>query len=184
MVETRPRMTEEQFMALPDDGRKYELVDGEAKEVPTGGRHGKLEIRLARLIGPFADGYGDMFGASTGFRMVGGNIRCPDVSFMRYERLPGGEAPEWFVDGAPDLCIEIISPSEDLRDSRRKVGEYFASGAARVWHVFPETRTVTVFTAPQQTRDYGEGDMLDATDILPDLRLNVKDIFETGRPGR
>jgi len=183
MVDTRPRMTEEEFMALPDDGRKYELVDGEAKEVPTGGRHGRLEMRIGRLIGPFADEHGEMFGASTGFRMAGGNIRCPDVSFMRFERLPGGEAPEWFVDGAPDLCVEIISPSEDRRDARRKVGEYFESGAAQVWHVFPETRQVTVYTSLEDARTFTEDETLDAGAVLPGLRFRVADLFESPPPG-
>jgi Uma2 family endonuclease len=175
-------MTEEEFMSLPDDGRKYELVDGEAREVPTGGRHGKLEARFIGGMMQVAGEYGDVFGASTGFRMASGNIRCPDASFMRYGRLPGGEAPDWFVDGAPDLCIEVISPSEDTRDSRRKVGEYFESGAVQVWHVFPETRSITVFSSPEEARDYAEGDTLDAADVLPGLRLNVADVFETKRP--
>lgn len=182
MVETRPRMTEEDFMALPDDGRKYELVDGEAKEVPTGGRHGRLEARFIGWLTNLAGAYGDVFGASTGFRMIGGNIRCPDASFMRYERLPGGEAPDWFVDGAPDLCIEVISASEDMRDARRKVDEYFASGASQVWHVFPESRSVTVFTAPDEARSYAAGDTVDASDVLPGLRVDVAQVFETGRP--
>jgi Uma2 family endonuclease len=183
MVETRPRMTEEEFMALPDDGRKYELVDGEAKQVPTGGTHGWLEAQLIGCMIPVANQFGRMFGASTGFRMVSGNIRCPDVSFMRYERLPEGEAPEWFVDGAPDLCVEIISASEDKRDSRRKVGEYFDSGAVQVWHVFPERRSVTVFTSLEDAREFAEGDTLEAEAVLPGLRLRVAELFETGRPG-
>lgn len=184
MVETRPRMTEEDFMALPDDGRKYELVDGEAKEVPTGGRHGNLEARFIGWLTMLASEYGQVFGASTGFRMLGGNIRCPDASFMRYQRLPGGEAPEWFVDGAPDLCIEIISASEDMRDARRKVDEYFRSGAEQVWHVFPDSRTVTVFSSSSEERSYSESDSdtVDATGVLPGLRVKLADIFRTGRP--
>jgi len=177
MVDTRPRMTEEEFMALPDDGRKYELVDGEAKEVPTGGRHGKIGSEINFLLRSVAKPYGSVFDSSTGFRMASGNIRSPDVSFMRFDRLPDGDAPVGFVDGAPDLCIEIISPSEDQRDSWRKVGEYFESGASQVWHVFPETRRVVVFRSMDDVRTYSDEDVLEADTVLPDFRHRVSDLL-------
>jgi Uma2 family endonuclease len=164
-------------MALPDNGRKYELVEGEAREVPTGGRHGKLGVRIGRILGPFADGHGELFDSSTGFRMASGNIRSPDLSFMRFERLPDGEAPIGFVPGAPDLCIEVISPSEDQRDSWDKVGEYFESGAAQVWHVFPETRRVVVFQSMGDIRTYSGEDTLEPGDLLPGFQCRVTDLF-------
>ncbi len=180
MVEAGRRMTEAEFMAHPDDGRKHELVDGEAREVPTGGRHGSIASILNGLA--FAAGvrrHGELFDSSTGFRMVTGNIRSPDLSFMRRERLPEGEPPVGFVDGAPDLCVEIISPSEDRSDIYRKLDEYFASGAQQVWHVFPEARRVVVHRSLDDVRTLEVRDELDGGDTLPGFRCHLTDLFPT-----
>jgi len=178
MVEARPWLSEEEFLALPDDGRKYELVDGEAQEVPTGAKHGDLAITLILLLAGIGRRLGRIFDSSTGFRMAGGNIRSPDVSYVRRDRFPEGEPPIGFVDGAPDLAIEIISLSEDRRDMARKVREYFTAGAEQVWQVFPEMRQVVVFTAPDESRVLGESDVLEAPDILPGFSFRVSEIFE------
>src|ERR1051326_6789552 len=108
MAITKTRMTEEEFMRLPENGRKYELVDGEAKEVPAGMRHDEYGAHLCFLLYPYTRGRGALCGSQAGFRMASGNVRVPDVSFTRKERLPDGRAPEGFGDAAPDLCIEII----------------------------------------------------------------------------
>lgn len=178
MVEAGRRMTEAEFMVLPDDGRKYELVDGEAREVPTGGKHGQIATNLTIALAILRK-TGVLFDSSTGFRMATGNIRSPDVSFMRRERLPEGEAPAGFVEGAPDLCVEIISPSEDRGDIYRKLDEYFASGAQQVWHVFPEARRVVVHRSLDDVRTLEVGDELDGGDTLPGFRCHLTDLFPT-----
>lgn len=171
------KLTEAELLALPDDGRKYELVDGRAREVPTGARHGRIGVRLIRMLGPHADGKGELFDSSTGFRMVSGNIRSPDVSYMMRHRLPEGPLPIGFLDGAPDLAIEIISPSEDEPDMARKVVEYLASGARQVWQIFPETRRVVVYESLDRVRSLGAGEQLDGGDVLPDFHCKVADLM-------
>jgi|GEM_PF-400924 len=141
----KPKMTEEEFLRLPDDGRKYELVDGEAKEVPAGVRHDAIVMRIGYLMYPFAAKIGFLCASSAGFRMVTGNIRSPDVSLVLRERLPEGQLPEGFMEGAPDLAIEVISPNEDWAELGRKIGEYFMSGSKQVWLVDPQAKTVTVY---------------------------------------
>lgn len=170
-------MTEQEFMRLPNDGRKFELVDGEVKELPASFKHDQLVIRLARLIGDAGDAYGILVGSQAGFRMRDGNIRCPDLSFTRYERLPNGEAPEGFADFAPDLCIEVISPSEEPGDMRRKVQEYFDAGAQQVWDLYPETQSIRVFTSPTTFADYAAQDEIETGAILPGFRARVADLF-------
>lgn len=178
MVAARPRMTEEEFMRLPSDGRhKYELVDGEPKKVPTGMRHDYIVMWLGRLLGPYADEWGILVSSNAGYRMTNRNIRCPDVGFVRNERLPDGEVPIGFGDWAPDLCIEIISPSEDMRDAARKVRECFESGAQEVWHLFPETKTAHVFRSPDDAREYAADDGIETPDLLPGFRSRVADLF-------
>jgi Uma2 family endonuclease len=179
MLETpTKKLTEEEFMALPDDGRKYELVDGEVKEVPTGGRHGELELSISWMLKAAAKSAGGrLFGPSTGFQMAGGNIRSPDVSFMKKDRLPGGEAPEGFIDGAPDLAIEIISPSENRSDMLAKVIEYLDSGAQQVWHVFPEAQRVVAYRSLDDITTLHSSDTLEASDLLPGFQCRVSDLF-------
>lgn len=177
------RMTEDEFMRVPKDGpgnptaAKYELVDGRLKEVPTQFSHDKIGLNIIFLIGPYMKGRGAGTMGQAGFRMTGGNIRVPDVSFTRKERLPDGRAPNSFGDMAPDLCVEIISPSEERADMARKVGECFASGAKFVWHVLPERQQVTVFTSPTETRTYEADDVLDAGDVLPGFSCRVSELF-------
>lgn len=186
VTEERPRtgrslagrkLTEAELMALPDDGRKYELVDGRAKAVPTGARHGRIGTRLIRILGPSADGHGEMFDSSTGFRMATGNIRSPDVSYMSQSRLPDGPLPLGFLDGAPDLAVEIISPSEDEPDMARKVVEYLASGSRQVWQIFPESRRVVIYQSLDRVRSYAAEEEIDGGDLLPDFRCRVADLM-------
>jgi Uma2 family endonuclease len=177
MVLTRTRLTEEQFMRLPEDGRKYELVDGEATEVPANFEHGMIGAIIISLLMPSAKHRGAMTTGQAGFRMHNGNIRCPDVSFTRKERLPGGKAPRSFGDAAPDLCIEIISPSEEKADMLRKIDEYFNAGAEQVWHVFPESEQVIIFSSPSEAKTYDSADELDGGNLLPGFRCCVSDLF-------
>lgn len=177
MALTKTRMTEEEFMSLPDDGRKYELIDGEAKEVPANFEHDVIGMGVGAIIRPFAKGRGFVAGSQAGFRMTDRNIRCPDVSFTLKENVTGGRPGPWFGERAPDLCVEIVSPSEDRTDMQRKVGEYFASGAQFVWHMFPETQTIRVFTSPIDSKLLGPTDKIDAGELLPGFTATVADLF-------
>lgn len=176
-AQPKKRLTEEEFMRLPDDGRKYELVDGEVKEVPTGGLHEDVGMLLALVLGPHALKVGRIYGSSLGCRMQSGNIRAPDVSVMLASRLPDGKSPSAFLEGAPDLCVEVISPSEERREMFRKVGEYFDSGAQQVWHIFPETRRVVVYSLTDDIRVLQGEDELTAGDLIPGFSCRVSDIF-------
>jgi Uma2 family endonuclease len=171
------RWTEADLLCLPDDGRKYELVDGRLVEVPTGGRHGKIAVELCVRLYPATKPWATMFDSSTGFRMAQGNIRSPDVSVMRTERLPDGKAPEGFVDGAPDLAIEVISPSETMSALLTKMAEYFESGAQEVWLLFPERKQVHRYRAELVVEVLNEDDTLNGAPLLPDFTVRVGDLF-------
>ena len=174
----RRKITEEEFLRLPDDGRKWELVDGEAREVPAGHKHDAIGIQVAVLLKPHARGRGVLAGSQAGFRMTTGNIRSPEVSFTRKERMSGGQPSEGFEDFAPDLAVEIISPSEQPDDMARKVAEYFGAGAAQVWHLFPETKQVTVYFSPLDTASFGPNEELDAGDLLPGFSCRTAELFD------
>ncbi len=179
------RMTEDEFMQLPKDGpgnptaAKFELVDGRLKEVPTNIRHGEIIVNLIAPLLPFVRGRAIVTTGQGGFRMADGNVRAPDVSVTRKERFPGGHAPKTFGDLAPDLCVEIISPSKERADMERKVREYFGAGAQFVWHVFPERQQVIAFLSPSEAETYGADGVLDVGDLLPGFSCRVGDIFLT-----
>ena len=175
------RMTEEEFLNLPEDGHKYELVEGEARVVsPLYLEHEELVTHLIALLHPFTRKRGRLYGSSAGFRMASGNIRCPDVSFIRRERLPGGRSPRSFGAGAPELCIEIISASEDRQEMRQKVAEYFEAGAQQVWHLFPETQRLLLYTSPKEVTTLEAEKEVDGGDLLPGFRCKVADLFDLG----
>jgi len=171
-------LTDEYLMRLPNPpGGKWEVVDGRLHEVATAGKHDIIVIWLGRLMGPYADDLGMLTASSAGFRMVGGNLRVPDFGFTRYDRFPNGEVPDSFIEFAPDLAVEVISPSEEPADMARKVGEYFASGSRQVWHMFPETKTVIVFRSPTDATTYQPEDEIDLSEVLPGFRSRVMDLF-------
>ena len=132
--------TDDELMRLPDDGYKYELVDGALVVSPAGGRHGRTIVRLTLRLGAFvvAHGLGEVFDSSTGYRLPGGNLRVPDLSFVARSRLPGGRAPIGFLYVAPDLAVEVLSLDDRPRLIADKVGEYLAAGVRLVWVIDPE----------------------------------------------
>ncbi len=180
-IKSGTRMTEDEFMRLPKDGfkefHKFELVDGRLKEVPTRSSHDQISFRLLMRLGPFMLDHGRVSTGQAGFRMRDGNIRVPDISFTRKSRLPGGRVPNAFGNVAPDLCVEMISPSEEPADMARKMREYFEAGAEQVWHIFPERQQIVVFTAPDDTQTLNADDTLTAGDILPGFSCRVGDLF-------
>ncbi len=171
------KMTEAEFMRLPDDGRKYELVDGEAKEVPASVKHDVIAIELAVRLKPLVAEAAYLAGTQAGFRMTTGNIRAPDLSVIFKNSLPQGKLPDGFGDRAPDLAIEIVSPNEDMPDLMRKIGEYFESGAKQVWLLFPERKRVIVYDSPFEQTVLNENDTL-TTPLIPEFRARVGDLFE------
>jgi Uma2 family endonuclease len=103
-------------------------------------------------------------------------VRAPDVGFVSAERLPEG-LPDGYIPFAPDLAVEIASPTESGDDIQEKVLDYLRFGTRAVWYFYPKSRTVNVHTR-EGMHTLTEEDVLDGGDILPGFRLNVRDVFE------
>ena len=174
----KARYTEQDLLRLPDDGRKYELVHGRLREVPTGARHGWIAFRLAGRLYAVLPANLIAFDSSTGFRMRVGNIRSPDIAVMHRHRLPEGLPTEAFIEGAPELAIEIVSPSERQSELLEKIAEYFDSGAQEVWLLLPERKQVYRYRAPLEVEILSEADILTGGDLLPQFSLRVGELFE------
>ena len=108
--------------------------------------------------------------------MKSGRIRLPDVSFVSKARLPRTLEPVPSL--APDLAIEVLSEGNTADEMRLKLAEYFQSGTRLAWLVDPATRSVAVYTTPDQPATVAsEPDHLDGGAVLPGLVIDVADIF-------
>jgi Uma2 family endonuclease len=173
-------MTDAELMQLPENGYKYEYVDGELIMSPAGLIQEKVGTRLIYLISSYLEDnpVAEILGSNAGYRMLSGNVRSPDVSVIRLERLPGGEVPEGFGYFAPDLAVEVLSPNQSAAQLREKIEEYFANGTQTVWVINEKTRTIMVHRSPKDFQTFGESDTLEGSPVLPGFSCNVGEIFK------
>lgn len=174
-------LTAAELEQIPDDDSvQLELDEGELITMPPAGEHhGYLEGRLFRLIANFAEdrGLGRVYGGDTGFRLSDDTVRCPDVSFVRAERVAALRS-RGFANGAPDLAVEVVSPSQSAGRLTRKVRQYFAAGCHTVWIVDPERREIEVFEASGRDRALSGEDMLEAPELLPGFSVAPGQVFD------
>jgi len=177
---TRQPATEADLLRTPRDGQKYELVDGQIRVSPAGSRHGRVCMQLGARIHAFVEErqLGYAFESSTGFRLPGGNVRVPDVSFVARGRFPGEQLPEGFPDLPPDLAIEVLSPDDHSRDVLDKVGEYLEAGVRLVWVIDPKRRTAVVHRSLTDVRKLGPEDWLEGEDVMPGFRCQLADVLD------
>jgi Uma2 family endonuclease len=177
------RMTIEDLDALPDDGFHYELQGGMLVSEPLSGwRHGRVAFRVAELIGAHVRQHrlGVAVTNDSGFALSRSpdTLRGPDVAFVRRERLKLLGEPAKAFPGAPDLAIEVLSPSNTRSGLHAKVGDYLAAGSVCVWIVDPESRTVIEHRTLLHPVEFREGQTLEAQDLLPGFRIDVAELFE------
>ena len=178
MVATK-RISIEEFASLTRDGL-WELIDGEPLAVtPSSDRSGWVSGRIFSRLERFVDAnnLGWAFPAETGFILFENRatVRSPDAAFVRRDRLSG--LTDRFVPLAPDLAVEVLSPSDRMTDALGKVTMYLQAGVQSVWLVDPLERTVTVFRPDAALKLLAEGDILDGGDVLPGFSVPVADIF-------
>jgi Uma2 family endonuclease len=164
---------------LPDDGFRYELVRGELYRMPQPqGRHGLVVAAVVWFVYGFVRerDLGRVYDQS-GVVLERGpdTLLGPDLSFIRRERLPA-DLDAW-PEVAPDLVVEVVSPSQSGPSIERKVALYLAAGVRLVWVVDPERRTVHVYRADGTDLVLTEQDELDGEDVLPGFRLPVAQLF-------
>ncbi len=174
---TRPRVTDQDLLRLPKDGRKYELVDGEIRVSPAGARHGEISLRLGAALLAFVRErrLGRVFDSSTGYRLPGGNVRSPDASFVSSKRLP--RVPEGFAELAPDLAVEVLSPEDSPREVLDKLGEYLAAGVPLVWVIDPRTSRAVSYRSLTDVREIGPDGTLDGEEVLPGFHCSLSELL-------
>ncbi len=183
MTTTETYLTAEDLFNLPADNMRHELVKGELITMPpSSGEHGLRTFNIAALLGPFIkrNNLGVGLGAETGFLITRNpdTVRAPDCAFVRTERMPAENMRKKFWPLAPDLAVEVLSPSESASEVLEKIDEWLAAGTRLVWVVDPEKKNVRVYAPNRQPQVLHLKDRLSGEDVLPGLSVDVAEIFQ------
>jgi Uma2 family endonuclease len=178
-------MTADELLALPDDGyHRYELDRGRLVcMVPSAWLPGVIASELVSELRVVVkrDRLGVVGTADSGMLLTTGpdTVRAPNAWFVHRDRIPAGGPPiDRFWPGAPDLAVEVLSPSDRYRDVMLKVQDYLTAGSRLVWVVDPGGRSAAVFRAGGGATLMGEEGVLDGEDLLPGFRLPLADLFD------
>jgi Uma2 family endonuclease len=174
--------TADELLAMPDDGFRYELIEGELIRMsPAGSTHGQIAVMIAANLFTFvkANGLGAVYAAETGFKLKSDpdTVRAPDVAFVSKSRVDAVAPTHGFWPGPPDFAVEVLSFNDSRRKTDTKAKHWIASGARLVWLVDPKRRTVTVYRSLTDIHEYSESETVNGYDVVPGFTLEVKEIF-------
>ena len=181
MAATTNLLSWEAFEQLPDDDwTHYEILEGELISLPPPkSGHSKIATNAYEALRPLAErGLGRVY-VEAGYKLSENPPTWiqPDVSFLRASRVQA-TGPDGYFLGAPELAVEIVSPSESARTLNRKVKALLAAGGGAVWVIYPEDLQVRVYLPDGTSFSRGIGDTLSAPDLLPDWQIPVAKLFE------
>lgn len=164
---------------------EYEIVNGEIVErsMPNP-EHARIEARITIELGKFLEEnpLGELY-TECHFQLSEALTRVPDVAFVSFERFPAsGESrgSKWTI--APDLAIEIVSPTDDFNAVIEKIDEYLDAGVKQVWLVEPRRKAITIYRARTKMQILMGDDELTSEEVFPGLRLHVSEIFKSLKP--
>ena len=179
MVTTR-LLTAQDLWNLGDSAEHCELIDGELESVaPPGGEHSFIQANLSSILLQHVRAHklGRVFG-EIGFvlRRDPDTVLGPDISFVATQRLPADQTR--FLELAPDLAVEIVSPSNAQWEVHRKLAIYLSTGVKSVWIVYPKQRRVVVHAPDQPPQTFKDGETMTGGEVLSGLSLTVSEIFD------
>jgi Uma2 family endonuclease len=176
-------MTADELLRRPEDGWRYELVEGRLVRMsPTGWKHGQIVLALLRAVDRFAEaqGLGQVIPAETGFWISPpgepDTVLAPDLAFVRTGREPEA-AFAGFPRLAPDLVVEVASPSQGRGELGAKALRWLSGGVRVVWVVLPEPRVVEVWRGTGIDRTVSAEEELPGDEVLPGFVLPVRRLF-------
>jgi Uma2 family endonuclease len=178
-VKPKGTATVEDLLKMPEDGQKHELVDGEIVVSPTGVRHSQIAIKIAHIIATFLDGHpiGVLFSPDLGIWLSNGNLRSPDLTFVRNEKMPKDEDRDKFAEFIPDLAVEVLSPTDRPKFVAEKIGEFLENGVPIVWLVDPSRKTVSEYRSLSEIKLYSGDDVIHAEPVLPGFSSPISRFF-------
>jgi Uma2 family endonuclease len=174
-------ITVAQYLAMPDDDRKVELVRGRlVREPPPAPLHGRFQVRVGRLLDEFVEAHDlGVVMSEVGFLLARrpDTVRIPDLCFVSRARIPEDGYTRALWEMAPDLAVEIVSPGNRLSEMQEKVLDYLDAGAREVWVVDPGRGTIVVHRPGGEARLLRDADELGGGDVLPGFRLSLPRLF-------
>lgn len=176
---TSTKLTYEDYCLLPDDGRRHEIIDGEHYVNPAPNtKHQRIGKKLVIALTIYAEsrGIGEVFWAPYDVVLSSFNVVEPDIIFVSAARKQ--IITETNIKGAPDLVIEILSPSTRKYDESVKLKLYDAMGITEYWIVDPDRESVSIYrrTSSGFALASAAGDL--TTPLIPGFSLPVRAIFE------
>ncbi|MCY3880650.1 MAG: Uma2 family endonuclease [Chloroflexi bacterium] len=175
-------MTAADLLRLYSEGVRGELIRGVLCEtMPTGHEHGKIVLNLGSALHSFVTprGLGTLVASDSGVWLERDpdTVREPDIAFTSSDRISIDERVTGYAPVAPDLVVEVVSPSDNRREVHDKAHMWLNHGVRLVWVVQPETRTVDVYRSDEAIVTLGEQDALDGLDVLPGFACDMSAVF-------
>lgn len=178
-----PLLTIEQFARRPDPGYPEELVRGRVVPMPMPRpRHGEICNKVGRILGNWVEekDLGRVLSNDTGVitERDPDTVRGADIAFYSYTRVPRGPLPDHYLDVAPDLVVEVVSPSDRWPKLLAKVAEYLDAGTSAVLVLDDSRRVAHLYRADGATLLLGATDELTIPELLGDFSASVGRLFE------
>ncbi len=175
-------MTAEELLEYRNEPYRQELIGGRLYEMePPGAMHGVVAARMGALLSAHVmrHGLGETFSAETGFhiRADPDTVRAPDASFVTRERIDATGIPAGYWPGAPDLAIEVVSPSDRGPQVEAKALDWIAAGCRAVVVVDPVTRSAVIYRSGAPAGRLGESEVLDLDDVVPGFAPPLAELF-------
>ncbi len=173
-------MTGEELFRRPDLG-PCELVRGRIVALsPTGYEHGAVEAKLTTRLTIYGEttGKGEVMNGEVGIFIWRNpdTVRAADILFISQERLARCTSQS-YLDVAPELIVEVLSPDDRWTDVTEKLEDYFSVGVDRVWVIVPKLRRVLIYRSLTEVTQLNADQMLTDEDILPGFSVPVSDLF-------
>jgi len=182
MSSTKILITADELLLMPKDGFKYELVEGELNKMsPSGYKHGITIARLAGRLQVYIEenNLGEVCGAETGF-IISSNpdtVIAPDIAFISNQRILQITNPDTYSPIAPELVVEVLSPSDTPKKVTKKIELWLNFGVNVVILIDPRKKELKVYRSLSEPTPLTEKDTLTLDDILPGFSYSLANLF-------
>ena len=177
-------LTADELLKLYGEGVRGELIRGVlCQTLPSSGEHGEIVVNLVTELGNFVKPrrLGRLAASDSGVLLERSpdTVREPDIVFYSAEKIPLGVRVTGYYEEVPDLVVEVVSPSNSVREVNDKARMWVSYGTRLVWVLHPNTRSVDVHTPNGAVATLSSEDTLNGGDVLPGFECSLSDIFDS-----